>query len=182
LPTLIRSALIHYQFEAIHPFLDGNGRVGRLLVMFLLHVENVLEQPLLYLSAYFERHRSEYYRLLLEVSTRGTWMEWVDFFLRGVVEQANDAVNRTRQLLDLSRSYHQRVAGSRNLARLSTILDDLMIRPATTVAAVAERLNISYPAAKKNVDKLVAHGIVMPVRVAKGNVYVAREILALLDA
>src|SRR5215469_1592607 len=87
LPPLVRMALIHYQFEAIHPFLDGNGRIGRLLITLLLCAEGLLPQPLLYLSAFFERHRSEYYRLLLEVSQRGNWLEWITFFLRGVSEQ-----------------------------------------------------------------------------------------------
>jgi Fic family protein len=182
LPTLVRVALIHYQFEAIHPFLDGNGRVGRLLIAFLLNVEHVLEQPLLYLSAYFERHRSDYYRLLLDVSMRGAWAEWIDFFLRGVIEQANDAVHRTRRLLDLTHDYRARLAGSRNLARMSSVVDDLLMNPATTVSAVAAKLRISYPAAKKNVDKLVAERVLMPIRQAKGNVYIAQEIIDIIDA
>ena len=92
LPLLIRLALIHYQFEAIHPFLDGNGRIGRLLLTLLLSSENVLPQPMLYLSAFFERNRDEYYRRLLAVSRDGQWLEWISFFLRGVAEQSRDAV------------------------------------------------------------------------------------------
>src|SRR5436305_7683328 len=100
LPPLVKAALIHYQFEAIHPFLDGNGRVGRLLIAFVLRVDGVLEQPLLYLSAFFERHRREYYRLLLAVSSGGAWMEWMMFFLRAVAEQARDAGRRIRALIE----------------------------------------------------------------------------------
>src|SRR5438093_2787845 len=90
LPPLVRLALIHYQFEAVHPFLDGNGRIGRLLLTLLLNSENVLPQPLLYLSAYFERNRNEYYRRLLAVSQNGEWIEWLSFFLRGIAEQSRD--------------------------------------------------------------------------------------------
>lgn len=181
LPVLIRASLIHYQFEAIHPFLDGNGRIGRLLVMFLLHMESVLDQPLLYLSAYFERHREEYYRLLLDVTRRGEWSEWISFFLQGVIEQANDAVKRTRTLLDLSHAYRVKLAKSRNLARLSDMIDDLMLRPATTVREVAARLKISYPAAKKNIDKLVRNGILVPFPARKGTVYLAHEIIYAME-
>jgi Fic family protein len=182
LPTLIRAALVHYQFEAIHPFLDGNGRLGRLLVMFLLHAEKVLDQPLLYLSAYFERHRAEYYRLLLDVSKRGAWTEWIDFFLRAVIEQANDGVKRTRELLDLARSYRARVRSARNLSRLYAIIDDLLIQPAITIPGLAHEHRMSYPAAKKNVDKLVAHRILERVRIARGSVYIAREVIEIVDA
>jgi Fic family protein len=107
-PTLVRLALIHYQFEAIHPFLDGNGRVGRLLITFLLN------DRLLYLSAFFERHRADYYRLLLGVSRRGAWFEWIDFFLRAVTEQANDAIARVRRILDLHADYRRRITSTRN--------------------------------------------------------------------
>jgi Fic family protein len=84
LPPLVRLALIHYQYESIHPFLDGNGRIGRLLITLLLYVEGLLPQPLLYLSAFFERHRQEYYRLLLAVSQSGAWTDWIECFLRGI--------------------------------------------------------------------------------------------------
>lgn len=87
LPPLVRMALVHYQFEAIHPFLDGNGRIGRLLITLLLCAEGLLPQPLLYLSAFFERHRPDYYRLLLAVSQEGRWVDWVSFFLDGVAQQ-----------------------------------------------------------------------------------------------
>ena len=101
LPLLIRLALFHYQFEAIHPFLDGNGRIGRLLLTFLLCAEGLLPQPLLYLSAYFERNRKLYYHLLLSVSHSGKWTDWIVFFLNGVAEQSRDAIKRSHQLMDL---------------------------------------------------------------------------------
>jgi Fic family protein len=182
MPVLLRAALVHYHFEAIHPFLDGNGRVGRLLIAFLLHVENVLDQPLLYLSAFFERHRREYYRRLVEVTMKGAWLEWIDFFLQGVTEQANDAVRRTRELLDLSESYRRKIAPARNAGVLSTLIDGLFASPATTIPSVAANFNMSYPAAKKNVQKLVALHILKPRRAGRGFVYVAEDLLKIVEA
>ncbi len=101
LPLLIRLAGIHYQFEAIHPFLDGNGRIGRLLITLLLCKEGALSEPLLYLSAYFERNRNEYYRLLLAVSQAGKWVDWISFFLRGVAEQSREELARAGRLRNL---------------------------------------------------------------------------------
>jgi Fic family protein len=182
MPVLLRAALAHYHFEAIHPFLDGNGRVGRLLIAFMLHVENVLDQPLLYLSAFFERHRREYYRRLIEVTTKGAWLDWIDFFLRGVAEQANDAVRRTRELLDLSENYRHKIAPARNAGVLSSLIDSLFASPATTIPAVAAKFEMSYPAAKKNVQKLVALDILKPRRAGRGSVYVAEDVLKIVEA
>jgi len=182
MPVLLRAALVHYHFEAIHPFLDGNGRVGRLLIAFMLHVEKVLDQPLLYLSAFFERHRREYYRRLVEVTMKGAWLEWIDFFLRGVTEQANDAVRRTRELLDLSDDYRRRIAPARNAGVLWSLIESLFASPATTIPAVAADLKMSYPAAKKNVQKLVALHIIKPRRSGRGSVYVAEDILKIVEA
>ena len=98
LPPLMRLGLIHYQFEAIHPFLDGNGRVGRLLITLLLCAWDLLSEPLLYLSAYFDAHRQDYYDLLLRVSQHGAWEDWLTFFLRGIATQAQDSVARAGRL------------------------------------------------------------------------------------
>ncbi|HEV7488349.1 MAG TPA: Fic family protein [Thermoanaerobaculia bacterium] len=182
MPVLLRAAMVHYHFEAIHPFLDGNGRVGRLLIAFMLQVENVLDQPLLYLSAYFERHRREYYRSLVEVTMKGAWLEWIDFFLRGVTEQANDAVRRTRELLDLSENYRRKIAPARNAGVLSSLIDSLFASPATTIPSVAANFKMSYPAAKKNVQKLVALHILKPRRAGRGSVYVAEDVLKIVEA
>jgi Fic family protein len=182
MPVLLRAAMVHYHFEAIHPFLDGNGRVGRLLIAFMLQVENVLDQPLLYLSAYFERHRREYYRRLVEVTMKGAWLEWMDFFLRGVTEQANDAVRRTRELLDLSENYRRKIAPARNAGVLSSMIDSLFASPATTIPSVAANFKMSYPAAKKNVQKLVALHILKPRRAGRGSVYVAEDVLKIVEA
>jgi len=133
LPALVRLALIHYQFEAIHPFLDGNGRVGRLLITLLLQTEKLLDQPLLYLSAFFERNRDEYYERLLAVSRRGAWSEWVDYFLRAVHEQAVDAVDRANTLLALRDEYGRRMTVARQSTLLLAMIDRLFQSPAVTL-------------------------------------------------
>src|SRR5919106_895390 len=114
IPPLVKIALVHYQFETIHPFLDGNGRLGRLLIAFLLVEQELLPQPLLYLSAYFEQHRSEYYDRLQAVRERGELREWIVFFLTGVAELANDAVIRAERLVDLREGYRQQLSGDRS--------------------------------------------------------------------
>lgn len=113
LPFLVKLALVHYQFETIHPFRDGNGRVGRLLIILLLRQEGILPTPLLYLSAYFERYRDTYIDHLYAVSREGAWREWIRFFLRGIAEQAQDAIIRSQGLLDLQQTYRQRLQGAR---------------------------------------------------------------------
>lgn len=182
LPLLVRFALIHYQFEAIHPFLDGNGRVGRLLITFLLESERVLEQPLLYLSAFFEQNRSDYYSLLRDVSRRSAWNEWIAFFLRGIEEQANDASDRTQTMLTLWKSFRDKVTKARSSALLTAIIDDLFASPATTIARVRDRFKITYPSAKNNVEKLVDLGILTPPDTeGRNRVFVASEIIKTVE-
>ncbi len=180
LPPLVRLALIHYEFEALHPFLDGNGRVGRLLIALLLCAEGLLAQPMLYLSAYFERNRAAYYEHLLEVSRRGAWREWIVFFLQGVTEESGDAVRRAAQLLDLWRRYRGIAKASAYQLRL---VDELFSRPAMNVAQVGQALGITHRAAQMNVDKLVAAGVL---REATGRrrdrIFIAPDIVALIDA
>lgn len=182
LPPLVKAALIHYQFEAIHPFLDGNGRVGRLLIAFILRTEGVLEQPLLYLSAFFERHRRDYYRLLLAVSNRGEWNEWITFFLRGIAQQARDAGLRIRALIELRDKYRRSVSGARNAGALQDAVDRLFVLPAVSVTSLAKRLNVSYPAAKSSLEKLVQAGIVWPTKQGRETWYFADEIIRTVEA
>lgn len=182
LPPLVKAALIHYQFEAIHPFLDGNGRVGRLLIAFVLRTEGVLEHPLLYLSAFFERHRREYYRLLLSVSSRGTWMDWIAFFLRGVDQQARDAGIRIRALVELRDKFRRSVSVARNAGALHDVVDRLFVLPAISVTSLAKRLGVSYPAAKSSLEKLVQAGIVWPTKQGRETWYFADEIIRTVEA
>jgi Fic family protein len=178
LPPLVRLALVHYQFETIHPFLDGNGRIGRLLITLLLCAEGLLSEPLLYLSAYFERHRQDYYRSLLDVSRAGQWSHWISFFLRGVAEQSRDALHRSTRLRDLREAYRQKLQATRASGVLLQMTDELFANPAMTIAYAAKRLNITQRAASLNVDKLVKAGIVQEVTgQQRYRVYVATEII-----
>jgi Fic family protein len=161
-PPLIRLAFIHYQFETIHPFLDGNGRIGRLAITLLLVNWDLLPLPLLYLSAFFEKHRQDYYDLLLGVSQQGAWPQWVEFFLRGVAEQARDAGQRAKRLQDLQEGWRARLLKGKASALLLRLADSLFAAPMLTIPQVQRSLGITYRSAKKNVEKLVNLGILRP--------------------
>ncbi|MGH2536778.1 MAG: Fic family protein [Candidatus Promineifilaceae bacterium] len=183
LPPLVRLALIHYQFEAIHAFLDGNGRVGRLLISLLLFAWRLLPQPLLYLSAYFEANRALYYECLLRVSQAGEWAEWLAYFLRGVHSQAADATARIGRLQALREAYRQRWQRARSAARLLQLVDLLFERPALSIREVSRALGVGYPTAQSYVDRLVAAGILREITGrARNRLYRADEILAAIDA
>ncbi|HOU59328.1 MAG TPA: Fic family protein [Kiritimatiellia bacterium] len=182
LPPLVRLALVHYQFESIHPFLDGNGRIGRLLITLLLCKERLLPQPLLYLSEFFERKRDEYYRLLLAVSQRGAWHDWISYFLRAVASQSRDAIRRSDQLLALRQAYREKLQEARASALLLQIVDDLFLYPAITNPGTSKRLGITPRAAQLNIDKLVTVGILTEATGQRRNrVYVAAEIVHVLE-
>jgi Fic family protein len=183
LAPLLRIGMIHYQFEAIHPFLDGNGRVGRLLVTFLLVVWDLLSQPLLFLSDFIEANRQEYYDRLLAVSQKGAWESWLLFFLDGVHSQAEDASQRITRLEELRTTYRQQFANDRSRRTLERLIDYLISSPITSVSQVQANLEIrSFNAAQRNIDKLEALGIVREVTGNKRNrLYHADEILKILE-
>ena len=157
LPPLVHAALVHSQFEAIHPFLDGNGRIGRLVITLLLIKREVILSPLLYLSAYFEATREEYYGRLLGVSERGEWEEWLTYFLRGVALQSEDAVARIQRIDVLFSLWKQHASTGRS--RFPERALDLFIEnPYWTVGRVAERLNVAFTTAQRAVDRLEARG------------------------
>lgn len=160
LPELVKAAAAHVQIETIHPFLDGNGRVGRLLIVLMLHQAGILTQPLLYLSLYFKRHRDEYYRLLDAVRRDGDWEAWLDFFLEGVVQTASGAVETAHRLLALFAEDAERVRTlGRSAANALRILDALRARPLATVGDLVSRTGVTYPTAAKNVAALGQLGI-----------------------
>ena len=162
LPALVRAALAHVQFETIHPFLDGNGRVGRLLVALLLCDAGALRQPLLYLSLYFKQHRSAYYDLLNRVRLTGDWEEWLAFFLEGVRVTAEGAVATSRRLVETfaaDRAAVERDAGRRAGSALR-VLDVLKTRPVLSLAEVCNRSGLSFPAAASAMQVLAGQGIV----------------------
>lgn len=174
-PDLVQVALMHEQFEAIHPFLDGNGRLGRLLIPLFLIERGRLYQPVLYLSAYFEARRHEYYDSLQRVRTDGDWAGWLRFFLAGVEETARDAVAQAGRIMDLHESLRRRLRQKPNAAAL---LDQLFANPFVTVSRAARLLNVSYPTARQAVAYLQGEGLLEEVTGrAWGRLYLARPIL-----
>lgn len=179
LPNLIRLALVHYQFEAIHPFLDGNGRVGRLLNSLLLHDWRLLSQPVLYLSAYFEANRQAYYDHLLAVSQKGAWHDWFLYFLHGVQTQADDSIQRIQRLQFLRDEYRGQFQQTRSAARLLLVIDWLFTQPIFNIPQLSEMLSVTYSAAQRYVTQLEKTGIVTEITgQARNRVYRADEILA----
>jgi Fic family protein len=180
LPLLIRCALLHYQFETIHPFLDGNGRLGRLFIVLYLMDKGRLPAPLLYLSGYFDRRKSDYYDRLQYVRERGEIAEWLQFFLDGVAVQAAGAVDRAEQLSDLRESYRTRLRGG---SRAHEVIDLLFANPILTVKHVQTRLGLSAPGATNLLGRLADQSIVRRVGSGSGvrHRWFGSEILEVLD-
>lgn len=162
LPIIIKIALVHYQFESIHPFPDGNGRVGRLLIPLMLCEKEELSQPLLYLSTYFEKHYEQYIDCMLAVSKNGSWESWIGFFLNGVEETCLDAISLSQKLLDLQMEYRIKIQQARSSALLGRLVDLIFEHPAITVPYAAAQLEITYNAAKNNIDRLLELEILRP--------------------
>jgi Fic family protein len=182
-PALIELAFVHYQFEAIHPFRDGNGRIGRLLISLLLCERGLLTHPLLYLSAYFEKNRRDYYDHLLRVSQTGSWQDWVGFFLAGVAQQSQDAIQRSQRLLKLWEEYRRRLQRVRASALLLRLVDELFARPAITVNSARRRLGVTHRTARLNVYRLAKEGILREGTGKQRNrVYVAPEIIEIVES
>jgi len=182
IPALVRAAMIHYQFEAIHPFLDGNGRVGRLLMALLFAEWQILPQPLLNLSVYFERYRQEYYDRLLAVSQHGDWEAWLRFFLRGVSAQAQDSVARMERLETIRTRYQSIVYTEKNSERMGAVVDFLFGRPIFNAKQLAEGVDMPFKTARQYIEKLVQAGIVCEVTgYARNQIYRADEVFKALD-
>jgi Fic family protein len=182
LPLLVGIALLHYQFEAIHPFVDGNGRVGRLLIVLLLVEWGLLPGPLLDISAYFEAHRDEYYAGLLHVSIRGDWTGWLRFFLTAVGEQATKAMRRALALQQLREEYRERLATVRSSGLPMRLADRLFETPAITIRATQELLGVTHRAALLNIEKLIRAGLLEEYHgLRRTRVFVATGILDVVD-
>lgn len=182
IPTLVRAAMIHYQFEAIHPFLDGNGRVGRLLMALLFAEWQILPQPFLNLSVYFERYRQEYYDHLLAVSQRGDWEAWLRFFLRGVNVQSQDSAARMERLKTIRARYQPIVDADKNSKRMGEVVDFLFGRPIFNAKQLAEGLDMPFKTARQYIEKLVQAEIVREVTgYARNQIYRADEVFTALD-
>ncbi|MDQ5940707.1 MAG: Fido protein [Candidatus Dependentiae bacterium] len=181
LPPLVHVALCHYQFEAIHPFIDGNGRMGRLIIMLLLIERKVLPAPLLYLSAFFEASRGEYYQRLYQVSSSGSWLEWLYYFLNGVALQAQDVLSRTERINQLLTEWRAQVGG-----KVDSIPQKLLVQccanPYLSAKLVAEQYDVAFTTAQRAIETLEELGILFKSAGDKRNrMYCATRIMAILD-
>lgn len=182
MPPLVQCALLHYQFEAIHPYLDGNGRIGRLLITLFLHEKGVLRTPLLYLSAYFDRERQRYYDQLFRVSVTGDWGGWLDYFLKGVEEQAKDALSRTRQVRRLYEEYKKLLQNRCESGNALLLLDVLFTQPYMTARFASEQLEVTNAGARGIMERLTDLGILRAVPNSWPHLFVAWRLLEIIDA
>ena len=181
LPPLMQAGMIHSQFEAIHPFLDGNGRVGRLLIILFLIERKILPSPLLYLSAFFEATRRDYYDRLQAVTERGEWVEWLHYFLNGVARQSEDALGRAERINKLLGNWHKAIADA-PLKIGSTLIDHLAANPYLTLNKSAQQFKVAFTTVQRAVKRLEKLGIVTEVSAAERNrVYCAKKILEILE-
>ncbi len=180
LPPLVQAAMMHSQFEAIHPFLDGNGRVGRLLITLFLVERDILPTPLLYLSAFFDATRPDYYSRLASVTGRAAWGEWIEYFLNGVARMSEDALSRAERINTLLGDWRQMlVGGGRNPARVLGLLE---ANPYCTIKKTAGTLGIAFTTAQRSIERLVSLGMLERQGTAERNrVYCARQIMDILD-
>jgi Fic family protein len=181
--VLLKAAFAHVQFETIHPFLDGNGRVGRLLIALMLHDAGILSQPLLYLSLYFKQHRDEYYRLLDAVRVDGDWEAWIDFFLEGVEQTAGGAVKTAKRLVTLFDEDAARVQNlGRNASTTLRVHSAMRKRPVLNINEARRLTNLSFPAVNKAMDALMNLGIVQEQTGRKrGRIFAYQQYLSLLS-
>lgn len=181
LPPLVAIALVHYQFEAVYPFIDGNGRVGRLLITLLLAEWGLLPDPLLDLSAYLEPRRADYYRCLLAVSTTGDWTGWLQYFLGAVEHQAADALARAQRLHTLREGYRATVATARSSGLQGLLVDALFDTPVLTISRAMKLLGVTHRAARMNVEKLVEAGMLHEVPNGRPRLFLATDIVAVVE-
>jgi len=182
LDGLIQCAVTHYQFETIHPFLDGNGRIGRLLTILFLCEREYLKYPLLYLSAYFEKNRSQYYEKFLGVSQNGDWSGWFKFFLKAIADESRDAIDNSRAVLALLNSYRSRVEQKRPSMYVFKLLDLISRNPYISIPRTALLLKTSFHTAKAAVEKLQSMKILTETTdKERGKIYCAQELLKIFD-
>jgi Fic family protein len=180
MPELVQCALIHEHFEAIHPFLDGNGRIGRLLITLFLIERGRLSRPLLYLSSYIEQSKSTYYESLQRIRTHGDWPAWLRYFLAAVRDTSRSAIEQSQSILKLRDQCRERLAKQH---RALALLDELFINPYTSVSRASKRLGVTAPTAQKTINQLEEAGILSESTGAKwGRVWLARPILKLVEA
>lgn len=181
-PPLIQCALVHYQFETIHPFLDGNGRIGRLLITLFLDKKRLLPQPLLYLSAYLEENKKEYGDRLTAVREESDVKGWLEFFLRGVSIQAEEATRNVDQIVNLQRKYQEKLRKMKSTTNAIRLVDSLFLNPYTTATNAAQYLRVSFPTAQRTIKRLEDAGILKEFSKRKRNrIYIAKELMRILE-
>lgn len=183
IPSLIKAGLVHVQFETIHPFLDGNGRLGRLLITFLLCTQGILKEPILYLSLYFKTHRRQYYDLLQGVRERGDWETWLEFFLDGITETSLQAAEAAREILSLFEADRQRIESlGRPAASALRVHQLLQQKPIVGIPDAAQKLGISAPTIAKSIQHLEKLGIVREITgKQRGRMFVYSDYLSILS-
>ncbi len=183
-PILIQCALMHYQFEAIHPFLDGNGRIGRLLITFLLCERGILTQPLLYLSAFFDRYRDEYYSRLLSVSQKGDWNGWLKFFLRGVASECSEAIADAGRIFDLHKQLKSKLEETKKIPETAhRLIEELFFNPVISMSGLSKKWSLPFNSVKTGVQRLIDIGILQEATGKRRNkLFVAPQLMELLTA
>ena len=182
-PPLIKAALVHVQFESIHPFLDGNGRLGRLLITFLLCTAGAVREPLLYLSLHLKQHRRHYYDLLTRVRTDGDWESWLEFFLEGVRDTAEQAVQSARRILTLLAADRKRIGGvGRSAPNVLRVHEYLQTSPILSIQRASDRLGLTFPTVSAAVDHLVKLGVLAEItQRRKGRLFAYDAYLGILS-
>jgi len=181
-PLLLQAALMHYQFEAIHPFIDGNGRIGRLLITLFLYQKSALTQPLLYLSEFFEKYRDDYYRRLLLVSQNGDWLEWFKFFIHGVVTMSEDALVNAKNILDLYDKYMQIINKAKRVPDIThRLLEETFTSPLISISRLSKQWRASFNSVKTGVLRMESLGILQEITGKRRNkLYTSNELLKLI--
>ena len=180
-PPLIQAGMLHYQFEAIHPFLDGNGRIGRLLIILFLVERNILTTPMLYLSAFFEATRSEYYHRLSAVTQNSEWQPWLEYFLNGIARMSEDVLDRAERINTLLQAWRKKTAGQKPKV-LPDAISFLAENPFWTVKKMAQRLNVAYTTAQRAINVLAENNIVSQTDNAqRDRLFCAKAIMEILD-
>jgi Fic family protein len=179
---LIKAGLIHYYFETIHPYEDGNGRVGRTLILLYLIQSKILNEPILYLSPYFKRHKESYYNLLMNARETGDYTRWIKFFLTGIIEVANNTSNKVRKLVKLYNEYHKRLVDSKATAISYKLLEKFFERPYSFITLLQEELKEDYPKTKRGLNYLLRNKIIiLYTRQKRNKIYLAPDILKILE-
>ncbi len=182
MPPLVQCALMHYQFETIHPYRDGNGRVGRLLIILFLRARELLDRPMLYLSAYFERNKQRYFDALFEVSATGDWVSWIRFFLTGVIEESRDVIERSQRLRDLFTQYRQVLRERNETTNALSLMEELFARPVITAPTAAKSIGVTAAAGRRILERLQAEGIVTVHRDQWPHYFIAQDVYRILTA